>query len=241
MLLAGATRANAQIINTLRGWDDDEPGWSGELAAAIAIAQGNTEYFEFDFSAAAQYAADRHRVRALASAARRTASGIEVAEVTLLHLRHNYRLTRVVHSLMFVQAQHNPFQRIDSRLLLGLGARFDVVRAETWEASAGAAYMRDRENLTDDDMGAVGRSRASFFATVLGRLTDQVLVDMYGFYQPVLNDFSDARASLGSNLDVTLVGQLTLVTGIRLAHNSRPAAGVEKDDFWLRTGLRFKF
>jgi len=241
VLLAGATSANAQIINTLRGWDDDEPGWSGELAAAIAIAQGNTEYFEFDLSAAAQYAADRHRVRALASAARRTASGIEVAEATLLHLRHNYRLTRVVHSLVFVQAQRNPFQRIDSRFLLGLGARFDVVRAETWEASAGAAYMRDREDLTDDDTGAVGQNRASFFASVLGRLTDQILVDMYGFYQPVLNDFSDARASLGSNLDVTLVGQLTLVTGIRFAHNSRPAAGVEKDDFWLRTGLRFKF
>jgi hypothetical protein len=92
LLLLGAASADAQIINTLRGWSEDEPGWSGELAAAIAVAQGNTEYFEFDLSAAAQYWQDRHRVRGLASSARRTASDVEVAEATLLHLRYNYRL-----------------------------------------------------------------------------------------------------------------------------------------------------
>ena len=240
-LLLSATSADAQIINTLRGWQEDEPGWSGELAAAIAIAQGNTEYFEFDLSAAAQYWQDRHRVRGLASSARRTASDVEVAEASLLHLRYNYRLTPVVHSLVFLQAQRNPFQRIESRYLLGLGARFDVVRAESWEAAIGAAYMRELEDLTDDDSGAVGRNRGNFFVTMLGRVTKQVLVDAYGFYQPVLNDFSNTRISVGSNLDVALVGQLALVVGFRLAYNSQPAAGVEKNDMWLRTGLRFKF
>jgi len=240
VLLLGATSADAQIINTLRGWQEDEPGWSGELAAAIAIAQGNTEYFEFDLSAAAQYWQDRHRVRGLASSARRTASDVEVAEATLVHLRYNYRLTPVMHSLVFVQAQRNPFQRIDGRYLLGLGVRLDVVQAYSWDASLGAAYMREQENLTDDDSGAIGRNRGNFFATVLGKLTDQVRVDAYAFYQPVLNDFSDTRISAGSNLDVTLVGQLALVVGFRLAYNSQPAAGVEKGDMWLRTGLRYK-
>lgn len=240
-LLLGAASADAQIINTLRGWDDDEPGWSGELAAAIAIAQGNTEYFEFDFSAAAQYATATHRLRGLAAAGRRTASGVDVSEATLLHLRHNYRLTHVIHSLVFFQTQSNPFQRIDNRLLLGLGARFDIVQEETWEASAGAAYMRERENLTDDDSGPTIRQRGNFFASVLGKLTDQVRVDAYGFYQPVITDWSDARLSAGSNLDVTLVGELSFVTGFRLAYNSRPAAGVETTDMWLRTGLRYRF
>ena len=240
-LLLGATSADAQIINTLRGWQEDEPGWSGELAAAIAIAQGNTEYFEFDLSAAAQYWQDRHRVRGLASSTRRTASDVEVAEAALLHLRYNYRLTPVVHSLVFIQAQRNPFQRIEGRYLLGLGARFDVVQADSWDASLGAAYMREQENLTDDDSGTIGRNRGNFFATVLGKLTDQVRVDAYGFYQPVLNDFSNARISAGSNLDVALVGQLALVVGFRLAYNSQPAAGVEKTDMWLRTGIRFTF
>ena len=240
VLLVGATSANAQIINTLRGWDQDEPGWSGEIAAAIAIAQGNTEYFEFDLGASAQYWQDRHRVRALASSARRTASEIEVANATILHLRYNYRLTPAVHSLLFVQAQRNPFQRIDGRYLLGLGARFDVVRAESWDASLGAAYMREREDLTDDDTGAIARNRGNFFASVLGRITEQVRVDAYAYYQPVITDFSDARVSAGSNLDVALVGELALITGFRYAYNSQPAPGVEKSDMWLRTGLRFK-
>ena len=241
IFMIGADRATAQIINTLRVWDEDEPGWSGELAGSIALAQGNTEYFEFNVSAAAQYLNNGHRLGGLASASRRTASGIEVSQATLLHLRYNYRFTRVVHSLVFLQAQRNPFQRLDGRFLVGLGARFDVLQAEAWEASVGAAYMRERENLTDDDTGSTGYDRADFFISVLGRLSDHVLVDLYGFYLPLITDFANARASVGSNLDVTLVGELTLVTGFRYAHNSQPPAGVEKDDVWLRTGLRYRF
>ncbi len=240
-LLLGARTADGQIINTLRVWDDEEPGWSGELAGSIALAQGNTEYFEYDLSGAAQYLENGHRLAALASAGRRTASGAEVSEATLFHLRHNYRLTRVVHSLAFVQAQRNPFQRLDGRFLLGLGARFDILQTDTWDAAIGTGYMREREDLTDDDTGSIGYDRADFFVSVLGRLSDQVRIDVYGFYLPLISDFANARASLGSNLDVTLVGELTLVTGLRYAHNSRPPAGVEQDDFWFRTGLRFRF
>ena len=220
-LLLMPSGASGQIINTLRGWDEDEPGWSGELAAAIAIAQGNTEYFEFDLSAAAQFQADGHRVRGLADFTRRTASGVEISEATLLHVRHNYRLTEVVHSLVFLQAQRNPFQRIDSRFLLGLGARFDLVRGETFGTSVGASYMRERETLTEDDSGATTRNRGNFFASLLGRPTDQLRVDAHAFYQPVLTDWSDARLSAGSNLDVLLVGELALVSGFRLAHKDR--------------------
>ena len=71
--------------------------------------------------------------------------------------------------------------------------------------------------------------------------TEQVRVDAYAYYQPVITDFSDARVSAGSNLDVALVGQLALITGFRYAYNSQPAPGVEKSDMWLRTGLRFTF
>jgi hypothetical protein len=101
--------------------------------------------------------------------------------------------------------------------------------------------MRESENLTDDDSGPTRRNRASFFASALGHFTQQVLLDLYAFYQPVVTDWSNARASVGSNLDVALVGQLALVIGFRFAYNSEPAPGVENDDMWLRTGLRFNF
>ena len=220
-LLLGTGRANAQIVNTLRAWDDNEPGWSGELAGSIALAQGNTEYFEFGLSGAAQYLTDGHRLGSLASVSRRTASGIEIAETMLLHLRHDYRLARVVYSHAFVQAQRNPLQRLESRFLLGLGARFDVLQTEAWEGAIGSAYMRERENLTDDDTGSTGYDRADFFVSDLGRLGDHLLVDLYGFYLPLITDFANARATGGSNLDVTLVGELTLEVSVTLTIRGR--------------------
>ena len=41
--------------------------------------------------------------------------------------------------------------------------------------------------------------------------------------------------------DLNKNGQLALVVGFRFAYNSEPAAGVEKEDMWLRLGLRFNF
>ncbi|MDX1576944.1 MAG: DUF481 domain-containing protein [Gemmatimonadota bacterium] len=234
--------AEGQILNTLRGWADPEPGLTGEVEGRFGLAEGNSDYLELSAGGAIQLVTGRHRVRFLVSETLRRADGEEIAENFLLHLRHNYRLTAGLSSLLFAQNQFNPFRRLERRTLLGAGARFDIVREAPWNASLGASYMFESERLTDAETEDIDIDhRGSFFVSVIGSVTESVGVDVSGFYQPRLDDFSDSRVSLDASAQTDLVGELDLIVAFALSRESEPAPGVEETDLTLTTGLRFSF
>lgn len=241
-LAAGAMTADAQIVNTLRRWSDAEPGWSGRVEANFALADGNSEYLELTAGASAQLVEGGHRVRGLVSETFRRANGEKVAESFLTHLRHNYRLTEVVSTLVFGQHQSNPFRRLQRRTLVGAGARLDLVRAENWEGSLGLSYMFEAERLTDDPAGETeSEGRGSFFLSAIGDVTDALRIDLSTFYQPLFSDPGDARAYTAATLRLDIVGELDLIVRFDLTHDSRPPEGVEATDLRFGTGVVLDF
>lgn len=231
-----------QIVNTLRGWEEPEPGWSGELETRFALSSGNADYLELSAGGAAQIVAGRHRVRALASETLRRASGEKVAEDFLVHARHNYALSAAFKTLLFAQNQVNPFRRLARRTLFGVGGRWDFVRAEAWDASLGASYMLELERLTDDPGGGTRTEhRASYFLTAIGRVTETLRVDVSAFFQPLLDDYGDSRAYASASGRVDVVGGLDLLVALELLHDSDPPAGVEATDLTLSSGLVLEF
>lgn len=241
-LLGGAAPAQAQIVNTLRSWTNVEDGWDGDVEARFALAQGNTEYVEFVGGASLQLVASSHRLRGLFSSNLRSANGERIAESLLGHVRHNYRLTRVVSTLVFVQHQTNPFRRLQRRTLAGAGTRLDLVRAEHWEGTLGLSYMVEAEQLTDDEgRGTETEGRGSFFLSAIGNITDELRIDLSTFYQPLFSNFGDARAYSAASARIDIVGELDLVVRFDLTHDSRPPEGVEPTDLRFSTGLVFDF
>lgn len=234
--------ADAQIVNTLRGWEEPEPGWSGELETRFALSEGNSEYLELSAGGALQVVAGRHRIRGLVSETLRRASGEKVAEDFLVHARHNYALSDAFKTLLFVQNQVNPFRRLARRTLFGAGARVDFVRADSWDASLGASYMLENERLTDDpDDGARTEHRASYFVSVIGRATETMRLDVIGFFQPLLDDYTDSRAYAAASGRVDVIGGLDLLVALGLLHDSDPPDGVEPTDFTLSSGIVLEF
>lgn len=236
-----ATPAEGQIVNTLRGWGDVEPGWTGEVEGQIALAEGNSEYFQLLFGAAAQLNAGRHRWRLLGSETLTWANDQKVSENLLLHLRHNYRIRPWISSLVFTQTQYNPFQRLAVRFLLGGGARFDVVREETWEVALGASYMLEVEDLTDDDTGSDTEHRQSYFASLVGNPLPNLRLDLSAFWQPLFSDFSDSRVYGAASSRVDVVGGLDLLLSVGVQRDSNPPEGVKEVDLTLRSGLVLEF
>jgi hypothetical protein len=233
--------ASAQIINTLRGFDDEEYGWSGGVLGSMALAEGNTQYFEFEVDAKVQYQSERHRWRAIASSTRRTALGAEVAESRVAHLRHNYRFLPRVSSIVFLQGQYNPFVRVETRVLVGGGARVEVVQGIRWNSAVGLTLMHEIEELTYQKGEYTTRNRFSFFLTVYRAEKKGVNIDIWGFYQPVIDDLANARASGAASIRVNVVGGLYFLAGYVVSHDSNPPESVKKLDQTLRSGLGWDF
>ena len=241
LILLVVSPASAQIVNTLRGFDDAEAGWSGGIETGVAMANGNTDYFEFQLDGAVQYQGASHRWRLLGRNQRRTAFGEEIAESRLLHLRHNYRLTRWLASIAFLQGQYEPFKRIQTRLLAGAGARVDLAAGIRWHTAVGAAVMLEHEELTGPLAPVSDDVRFSFFATVFRDVTDGVDIDVVAFYQPRVDDVADCRADVAASLRVDIVGELYAFFRYNTAYDSRPAPGVDDLDQNLRGGLGYGF
>jgi putative salt-induced outer membrane protein YdiY len=228
------------IVNTLRGFDRHEPGWSGALEAGFSQAGGNTKVLSLSGAARVQWLRGRQRWRTLGGVRYAETAGEKIAEEVVGHLRHNYEILPWLDSLAFAQLQRNPFQRLRSRLLLGVGARFDLLDTDTRYVALGLSTMHEVTRL-DGENGEQVKERLSSFLNVNSDLVSDVTLDVTGFLQPRWVEFSDLRAVLTATLTVPVGDAFSFLVTYRLQYDSRPPEGVEDTDWWVDTGVSYEF
>ena len=84
---ASVADVHAVILNSLRGFDENEPGWSGSIAGSYGASGGNTQESTFDGSGRLQLRRNSNIWRVIASGRRTTSRGEETARSVLGHLR----------------------------------------------------------------------------------------------------------------------------------------------------------
>jgi len=230
-----ASTANAQILNTLSGFEV-RPGWQGEASAFVGLSGGNTEVENYLVNATGQWEGDRNRVRLIGGYDLARTSGTKNRDDLKLHLRHNYHLSTRISSLAFAQYQRNPFQRLELRRLLGGGFRLKLHEDGERRIGLGVSAMYESEELTDGTTSDT--TRFSTYLDLRRDLKEYLHFAIVGWYQPRFSDFSDARASAIADLDVELAKTLALVLSGTWEYDSSPPAGIKKTDWSLRTGLR---
>jgi len=235
-----AAASHGAIVNSLRGFDRDEPGWSGSVDGSYGASGGNTQESTFMGSARLQWKGASNIGRLIGAGKRTTNSGRETARSTLAHLRHNYLLSDRWATLAFLQVQENPFQRLDSRFLMGLGGRWQAVKGESTLIYLGVSHMFEKERIQGED-GYEEAQRLSGFVSLEVELRDGVFVDFLLFYQPKWDDFADWRVYGEIRLEIELIGSLSLFTGYNLQHDSQPPTGVEETDWNTKTGFLVRF
>lgn len=231
--------AEARILNTLTGWAEPDSGLSMDMQASVSHTSGNSDHLSLTAGGSAQLLTGPNRFRFLIGETYRELEGEKAAEDFKVHLRHNYRLTGVLHTLLFAQNQYNPFRRLRRRMLLGGGLRADVLRNSSCSAALGASAMLESEELTDSPGDGVSTSvRGSFFLSLVWRPAADASVDLSGFYQPQLADPGNRLMSASLNLEALLFGELALLSTAELEYDSDPAPGVETTDTSLSSGLK---
>lgn len=238
LITLAAFPVEAAIVDSISGFQN-EKGWAGKLDAGFDASGGNTEETSLSAGARLQWRGETEMWRLLGSARRTSVEGTETARALMAHLRHNHRLGGRWHTLAFVQAQENPFQRLESRWLLGAGLRWDVLQTDKQRFSLGLAHMQEREKIEEQDAEWI--ERASLFLNLALQLREGVTLSGLAFFQPAWSDLEDWRTMGNFELEVELAAGLALVSGLSLEGDSRPAAGVEKVDWTTSTALRFKF
>ncbi len=239
--IALASPVHAQIVNTLEGFDPAAAGLDATLDAMLEASGGNTETLDVETDATLQWATEFQRLRIMLGYDLERADGDDTADDTFVHLRHNRAFGQVVKSLLFVQWQRNPLQRLRSRLLLGAGARFDLVGEDHVHLRFGAAHMVEIERIVGEDDIEDTDQRLSSFLDFAWRLPAGSTFTATTFVQPRWDRLDDMRAIAIAGLETPLGAGFSLTTTIDATYDSEPPDDVEEFDWELATGLRFRY
>ncbi len=228
------------ILNTLEGYDDRVRGWSGGLDGLFGAEGGNTETVDLEAGGRVQWRGERGRVRLQGSFAYEESGGVEIEREAVGHLRHNLDLSAHWATVAFGQLQHDPFQRLTRRWLLGLGLRRDVYDDGRGHVRLGATPMLEIEKIKDGG-DPHARGRLSVFLHVARQLREDIRLDLVGFWQPLFSDLAATRTSATATLSIALTGAVDLRVGAAVNDNSRPPAGVARTDWETFLGLGLSF
>jgi putative salt-induced outer membrane protein YdiY len=238
--LGARAAAASTILNTLQGYSDDGPGWSGGLDGLYAGSGGNTERILFSAGGRVQWQGERDRLRLQVSGGYEESARQVTARNAVVHLRHNRALRGRWATIVFTQLQADRFQRLKSRWLAGAGLRRDLAADERGTVSVGATPMLEVERL-EGETGKTARGRLSVFLHVAWPLSDTATLDGAAFWQPLFSDLGDARAVGNVSLGVDVTGSLDLKVGAAIEDDARPPAGVARTDWKTFAGLGLDF
>ena len=239
-LILTASAEAGVILNTLDGFENREPGWSGQVEGLFSGAGGNTERVLFSAGGQVQRRGEVDTWRLQATASYEESDNAVTARDMVVHLRQNHDLGPDWASILFAQVQYNPFQRLESRWLLGIGARRDLYRGENGHISAGVTPMLEIERIEGAE-AHTSRGRLSVFLILVQNLGEHARMDMHGFWQPLMNDFDAWRTTANVALVVEVTGWLDFKTGVAVEDDARPPAGVKRTDWSTYAGLTWGF
>jgi len=228
------------ILNTLQGYDSGDVGWTGGLDGLFSGSGGNTERILLSAGGRIQWRGERDRWRLQMSGGYEE-SGREVTARNIVnHLRHNRDISPAWTTITFLQVQSNPFQRLESRWLLGTGLRRDLAEDEEGSLALGLTPMLEVERL-DGESGHTTRGRLSVFLHAARDLSKTTRIDAVVFWQPLFSDFTVSRTVANVTLAVEVNGHVDLKVGAAVEDNARPAEGVKRTDWNTFVGLGWDF
>ncbi len=257
--------AGAQVNTENMRVGANEPGWGGIFDSNSSLQRGNTEREVLGAGVRLQYAWPPP-----AEAEGDDAEDDDVAEgpANTVFMTSNYSFTRLnenrfvnnalshlrfirrhsprVSYELFGQHQFNEFIRLEQRLLLGGGGRFQVLEAPQTEIFLGTGYMLERETL--DLAGQLPEARRSEhhrstnYLTVRYNSEDERfrLVETV-YVQTRVDRLQDYRLLSETSFEIRLLRRLALAVNLNVTHDSEPPTGVKETDVVLSNSLRYSF
>jgi hypothetical protein len=239
-----ATTALCQVnVEPLRDEvGDNELG--GRLRLTFSGRVGNTQGMTLGTSGIVGGRTGRHFGFLAASGDYERSSGATRVEKYFVHARYNLHLVGPLIWEAFAQAQHDRFQRLSLRRLLGTGPRFELLDEKTVSLALATAYMLELEALSAEDPYPEQDQtshRSSNYATLLIAPDERVSFEIVCFFQPRFDDPGDFRFLNTTTMEFAITPILTAQISATSSYDSRPPGGVGRFDLEVKNALGVRF
>jgi hypothetical protein len=235
-------------INTEKLRNDKEKGFSGNVSLGYGMVMGNTEYLNFIPTIRLDYNTDNY-INFISASYNRKQSKLNKDKKNLLehkgfaHIRSARIITPFLSWEEFGQWEFNEFINLKNRLLIGTGARMDLLSSKgnlpvSLILGVGGMYEEEDYNQGNDKK----LLRSTNYLTFIWNISGSVLVQTTSYYQFAVEELEDYRIISESGLKFDLSSWLIFGTNVALRYDNDPTEGVKKKyDMELNNNLTVSF
>lgn len=240
--LLGHQFASAQLVNIEKArMQSDTTGWMGTAGASVSLVKNVNKVVVADANAHLQYKSKRSLYLILGNYGFLKGAGNTLIDNSFIHLRYNYKVTKVLRWEAFTQLQRNTITYISSRFLLGTGPRFKVVSNKVLRVYAASLMMYEYEKETIQPKASHRDVRSSSYVSF--SLTPNEYLELVSttFFQPRINDWNDFRILNQTSLKAKAAKHLSIAINWNYLNDSKPVAGIPSVNYTFSTGVEYEF
>ena len=263
-LTAAVAPAAAQVVNIETQWRDPSAlGWKGLAESSLTINRGNVTLLDLGGTVAGQHqtlhphqpgleegVAPYLRTRFLMLGNARYSSNANGPFISrsFAHVRHTTMWHPRAGMELFAQHQFDLFLRLNTRVLVGGGGRFELVRTRNTQLSGGLSMMFDYEafrleedaGLDPDERRFTARGNL-YLALRVKPTKSPVQYRSVLYVQPAVHRRGDVRVLADNDLSIEITRRLSTALNVQVVHDSLPAPGAEETDLRAVQRLRYEW
>jgi hypothetical protein len=244
LLLTVSFATTAQIVNAESArLQSDTTGWMGGAGLSAELTQSTQKIFGIDAQLHLQYKTsnDKGMWLILGNYNFLKVANTESISNYYVHLRYNRKITHWLKWEVFTQYMNNDITQIKSRLLLGTGPRFKLIKKKLFRSYAGSIIMYEKEIEITTPVITHRDWRSSNYISFSWTPKDNIELISTTYFQPLLKKFSDYRLLNQAAFKVKASPHFALSVKWNYLHDRFPAGVAPRTTYSFSTGIDYDF
>lgn len=233
----------SQIVNIESArMQSDTVGWMGGAGTAINLTQNTQKIFATDLEAHLQYKTSNDKGLWLILG---NYTFLKVGEDKFIsngfgHLRYNRKINEWLRWEIFGQYQNNIITQIDSRILLGTGPRFKLIKTKIFRMYAASLFMFEREKERTNPVIKHEDLRNSSYVSFTYTPKENLELISTTFFQPLFKKLSDYRILNQIAFRVKATKHFSVSLKWHYLHDRFPAGTAPRTTYTFATGVDYE-